>query len=46
MANRDRHAKYVALDVLNTIFQTEDDSEFEDSDISSDEEDYISEFSD
>ena len=46
MANRDRRAQYVASEVLKSIIQIKDDSEFEDSDVSSEEGDYISECSD
>lgn len=46
MVNRNGHAQYVASEVLKAIFQTEEDSNFEDSDVSSEEEDYISECSD
>ena len=37
MANRDRRAQYVASEVLKSIIQITDDSEFEDSDVSSEE---------
>ena len=46
MANRDRRAQYVASEVLKSIIQIKDDSEFEDSDVSSEDGDYISECSD
>ena len=46
MANRDRRGEYVASEVLKSIIQIKDDSEFEDSDLSSEERDYISECSD
>ena len=46
MANRDRRAQYVASEVLKSIIQIKDDLEFEDSDVSSEEGDYISECSD
>ena len=46
MANRDRRAQYVASEVLKSFIQIKDNSEFEDSDVSSEEGDYISECSD
>ena len=45
MANRDRNSQYIALKALKAIFQ-QDDSEFKDSDISSEEVDRVSECSD
>ena len=46
MANTDRNTKYVDSEVLQAIFQGEEDSELKDFDISSKGEDCISEYLD
>ena len=45
MANRGGNAQYDTAEVIKTIFQEEDNSELEDSDVESGEEDHLSEYS-